>query len=243
MDWFYLLLMFLLPIAQMVYGQLRDRKPTPTDRALADSAVASLGLAPPVPLHIPPTPQRIAQLLRRYPGWWAIAGGWAIDLHLGRQTREHADIEVAVLRREQELLWEYLIGWRPQVADAQHPDGRRPWLAHERLELPLHELHCDPPPADVAAVELLLNEADGADWVYRRNTRVRLPLAEAVLHSADGIPYLAPQVVLLYKTKQPRPQDELDLAAALPMLDATQRAWLHDAVALVHPDSQWEMQL
>jgi len=29
--------------------------------------------------------------------WW-IAGGWAIDVYLGRQTREHADIDVSVLR-------------------------------------------------------------------------------------------------------------------------------------------------
>jgi Aminoglycoside-2''-adenylyltransferase len=31
--------------------------------------------------------------------WW-IAGGWAIDLFLGRQTREHEDLDVLILRRD-----------------------------------------------------------------------------------------------------------------------------------------------
>jgi hypothetical protein len=30
--------------------------------------------------------------------WW-IAGGWAIDLFLGRETRPHGDLDVGVLRR------------------------------------------------------------------------------------------------------------------------------------------------
>ena len=35
--------------------------------------------------------------------WW-IAGGWAIDVYLGRQTREHADIDVSVLRADHRKL-------------------------------------------------------------------------------------------------------------------------------------------
>lgn len=35
--------------------------------------------------------------------WW-IAGGWAIDLFLGRQTREHQDIDVLILRRDHQAV-------------------------------------------------------------------------------------------------------------------------------------------
>ncbi len=35
--------------------------------------------------------------------WW-IAGGWALDLHLNRITREHDDIDVVILRSEHLLL-------------------------------------------------------------------------------------------------------------------------------------------
>ena len=36
-----------------------------------------------------------------------IAGGWALDLALGRQTRAHEDVDVAVLRSEHEQLREF----------------------------------------------------------------------------------------------------------------------------------------
>ena len=35
--------------------------------------------------------------------YW-IAGGWAIDLHLGKQSRPHKDIEIAIDRADQNLL-------------------------------------------------------------------------------------------------------------------------------------------
>jgi len=35
--------------------------------------------------------QSVIDLLGDYKGQWAIAGGWAIDLFLGRSTRAHAE--------------------------------------------------------------------------------------------------------------------------------------------------------
>ena len=32
---------------------------------------------------------------------WFFAGGWAIDLFLGKETRKHSDIEIAILRNDQ----------------------------------------------------------------------------------------------------------------------------------------------
>ena len=42
--------------------------------------------------------------------WW-VAGGWAIDLTLGHQTRKHEDLDVLVLRRDQAWVREELLGW------------------------------------------------------------------------------------------------------------------------------------
>lgn len=238
-DVLWLLMLLIVPAVRAVYyfynrqspQDARPAPPLPLHSPLtAEAAVSAL------PAAAKPAPERIAALMRRYPGHWAIAGGWALDLHLKRPTREHGDIEIAVLRREQQLLREYLIGWRVEVVDS---GARRPWRPGEQLELPLHELYADPPAADVGWLEVLLSEADGEDWVYRRDARVRLPLAQAVLSSADGIPYLTPQIVLLYKAKQPRERDEADLAATLPALNDAQRSWLANAVALAHPDSPW----
>ena len=55
----------------------------------------------------------------------------------------------------------------------------------------------------------------------------------------DGVPYLAPEVVLLFKAKAAREKDELDLGRALPLLEPARRAWLADALRLVHPGHAW----
>ena len=47
--------------------------------------------------------------------WW-IAGGWALDLHLGRQTRPHADLDVGLLRADQQAVFEALADWELFVA-------------------------------------------------------------------------------------------------------------------------------
>ncbi|HES58708.1 MAG TPA: hypothetical protein ENO21_04695 [Firmicutes bacterium] len=187
--------------------------------------------------------RRAADVMKRYPGWWCVCGGWAVDLHLGRLTREHEDIEVAVLRREQYLLRGYLIGWQPQYVIPGQA-GRISWQGEE-LEPPVHELHTRPPQRDFTRLELLLNEDNGDEWLYRRDQRVRLPLARSVHTSPDGVRYLAPEIVLLYKSKpragedEPREIDELDFSTLLPVLDAAQRDWLRRGLELTAPGYPW----
>jgi hypothetical protein len=44
------------------------------------------------------SPEEITRLLGDVRAPWAVAAGWAIDLFLGGQRREHADLEIAVPR-------------------------------------------------------------------------------------------------------------------------------------------------
>ena len=37
-----------------------------------------------------------------------MAGGWALVIHVGHQTREHADIGIAIYRNDQQVLYHYL---------------------------------------------------------------------------------------------------------------------------------------
>src|SRR2546422_11418386 len=66
----------------------------------------------------------VARLIRGFPRPWYIAGGWAIVLFLGRETREHDDIDVAILRNDQAELRTHLAAWAfEKVVDGQ----RLPW--------------------------------------------------------------------------------------------------------------------
>lgn len=180
----------------------------------------------------------VAALFAKLPAPWWIAGGWALDLFLGRQTREHGDIDVLALRRDQLAVQAQLGGWDLHAADP--PGTLRPWLSHEWLEPPIHDIWCRPAAAAPWALQLMLAEADAERWIFRRDPSIGGPLAQLSCHTADGIPYLAPEVQLLYKANDaPRPKDEADLVAVLPHLDSERRAWLEAALRRYRPHHPW----
>ncbi len=113
-----------------------------------------------------------------------------------------------------------------------------PWPADVWIEPPTHELRICSPTDGITIVELLMNERDGSDWVYRRDVRVRSAIRDAVqIHR--GIPVLAPEIVLLYKSKAPRPIDQADFERVSPALNSAAATWLHDALVLASPGHPW----
>lgn len=82
--------------------------------------------------------KRINTILESYKGVWAIAGGWAIDLFLGFETRDHKDIEIAIPRNEQQLLRTYLLHWECSFVENKE---LKHWKNGVILELPIHEIH------------------------------------------------------------------------------------------------------
>jgi hypothetical protein len=163
------------------------------------------------------TPAEVAELLRGFRARWWITAGWAIELYVGRPVREHKDVDVLVLRSEQLAIQEHLGDRELRVA---HDGAFEPWRDGERLELPRHNVWAG------EGLQFLLGEDDAGDWWYRRDERIRLPVADLGLVSESGLPYVRPEVVLLFKSKAPKPHDEADLAAALPALDAEARGLL-----------------
>lgn len=113
------------------------------------------------------------------------------------------------------------------------------WPNNAWLEAPVHEVHARPDSGAGPPIEFLLNERDGADWVYRRDPAVRRPLARVLRDALSGVCVLAPEVVLLYKSKAPRATDELDFRAALPLLDTEARHWLAGALLRADPKHPW----
>ena len=57
--------------------------------------------------------------------------------------------------------------------------------------------------------------------------------------SADGIPYLKPEGVLLYKAKAQRPKDDADFRDALGLMTLEARHWLREALLRAHPNHPW----
>ena len=175
----------------------------------------------------------VCRLLAAYEAPWWIAGGWALDLYQGASSRSHQDIDIAVLRGDQARLRQFLSGWS---AHKMVHGQSQPWMETEQLTLPVHEVHAS---RGEAHLEFLLNEATQTHWLFRRNLSISLPLSVLSRRTPSGIPYLCPQVVLLYKAKNPRPKDQEDFQRTLPVLHAEDRLWLAQALEICHPGHDW----
>ena len=63
-----------------------------------EEALAAGAFEPDLSLWDPWRPEEVAALLVGVAVPWYVAAGWAIDLFLGEERREHEDLEIAVPR-------------------------------------------------------------------------------------------------------------------------------------------------
>jgi hypothetical protein len=181
-------------------------------------------------------PADIALLFKDLSAWWAVAGGWAIDCFIGSETRTHADLDIAVLRRDAQRIRQHLVGWDLHVVAS--PGRLEEWNGslHDKSD---NQLWCRPSPTEPWAFELLFNDSRGRDWLFRRNHSIRKPL-DAIAGRTQNIPYLIPEIVLLFKAKTASPTDETDLHSCLPLLSDGGRTWLREAIESTYgADHPW----
>ena len=178
--------------------------------------------------------QRVTALMADFEKPWFFAGGWAIDIFIGEETREHEDIEIAVFRKDQLRLKNYLKGWELKKVIK---GGFHSW-DHEFLDLPIHEIHAANP-VNGEKIEILLNETDEGEWKFRRDLRISYPHNSISAVSKKGIPYLNPDIVLLYKAKNTREKDHLDFHAVKEYLDDEKKTRLRNALETHEPDHEW----
>lgn len=191
----------------------------------------------------PRTPADVAQLFRDYPGTWWIAGGWALEAFTGVQ-RHHEDIDPAVLREELPLLRRHLAGrldaWSAFSGALRplRPDDRPDALPDDILPEGCGQLWTRAGAAQPWEYDILLSPGTAAEWVYKRDAALRMPLADA-LWEREGVRYLQPEIQLLYKAKGQRAKDDADFGATLPFLDDSRRTWLRDALIRTLPGHDW----
>jgi hypothetical protein len=188
----------------------------------------------------PWTPDDVARVLAGVDAPWYVAAGWAMSLFLGEMHRAHEDIEIAVpasrfgevvdalsdydLFVPGQLDGEDLV-WPVGSDDAGMPDSHQTWVREPATGHWKLDVFREP-------------SLDGA-WVCRRDESIRLPYERVVTRTDDGIPYVRPEIALLFKAKHVRPKDDADFAVIEPRLDDRSRMWLADTIERVHPGHDW----
>jgi GrpB-like predicted nucleotidyltransferase (UPF0157 family) len=187
--------------------------------------------------------ETVANELSDFRQGWHISAGWALDLFLGRVTRVHHDVDVLISRVDQLPLQAYLTArdWKLMTPW----QGRlEPWPTQMYLERPRHQIHAF---RDGQFIDFHLGEIEPAMWRYRRAENISRSIERISLHSKTGIPFLAPEVVLLFKSKntsgRERPKDQADFERIYPHLEPERRAWLIWALLETAPLHSWTQQL
>ena len=168
--------------------------------------------------------QETAELLSSLSVAWWIAGGQAIDLFVGRETRLHGDTDVLIRPDDQLVVQRHLAGW--DLHKTKQP-GLAPWPDGEFLGPPVNDVWCRRTSGSPWQLQFMLLDTDGEDWVFRRDRAIRGPMDGLGRRTPEGVPYLAPEIQLLYKARsEVLEKDAADFANAVPLLDASARDWL-----------------
>jgi len=182
----------------------------------------------------PLSPTEAGTLFRSFPGVWCIAGVRAIDLFAGGQSRPHVDVDVQIDRNALPLLHRHLPGWLLYAADGDVT------LWKEGTSFPdnVHDIWCRRP-GHRWEFQLMVVEFNDREWMFRRDDRIRGP-RDSMIEWADGLPILAPEIQILYKSKLPnRPKDKRDFRHVLPHLTTGKRQWLAACLILLYGEHPW----
>ncbi|MFJ4848339.1 MULTISPECIES: nucleotidyltransferase domain-containing protein [unclassified Streptomyces] len=180
-------------------------------------------------------PERVAERLDGIGLPWCVAAGWALDLFRGKQSRPHGDLEISVpaagfpeIRRRFPEFTFHAVG------------SGRVWSGAGAEELAAtHQTWLRDPVSGQFLFDVFREPHEGMTWIFRRDERLRLPYDMLIERTADGVPFLVPELVLLFKARTPRPKDQADFDGVLPLLGRARRDVLSGWLDLVHPGHPW----
>jgi hypothetical protein len=142
----------------------------------------------------------VARVMRGYRHPWFVSGGWAIDLFVGRVTREHTDIEVGAFFPHQDALRRHLRDWElARIRD----DAWEPWADGDTIELPEFQIQARSSRRSPHVFDLFLNPLDGGEGLSRRHRDLRRAAKDIAARTVGcggvphDVPYLVPEVQLL----------------------------------------------
>ncbi len=204
-------------------------------------------------------------LLQGQDFFYAICGGFALDLFLGYESRVHGDIDVLAFWEDRETIITYMQskgffvyemlggGKVHRITDVRTQEKLRKNIFCCTEDCELVRLY-DTEEQDVFwfefqhiglstlnYIEFLFNEKTEDEFVYVRDNRVKRELGKAILVK-DGVTYLAPELCLLFKsTDIEREGYQQDFELAVDKLSQEQRTWFENAMEMLYPEGhKWK---
>jgi hypothetical protein len=182
------------------------------------------------------SPNELALRLREATLPWYVAGGWALDVWHGTQTREHEDLEFVVMRNDADYFRSILRG----IDFFAVKNGTIEYLPPTaRLPSDVWQLWGGDMRQGCWRVDMMIEPGTRDLWIYKRDQTIRMARSEAVRVSTTGIPYLAPINVMLFKAKHCRKKDHRDFEFSRQYLSFEEKEQLIFWLSKLHPGHEW----
>lgn len=196
---------------------------------------------------------------------WAVCGGFALDLFLEKDIRAHSDIDICVFESDRENVLDYMLknNWlvyefrgqgkvRPLNASLSSETGRNLMCTNGECDI-VKFYPCEDKGLlwyeffhtgikELNYLEFLFNTADEDYFVFDKNQGIKRELSKAVLFN-NGIPYLAPEIVLLYKSSRSENAEyHYDFEQTYPYMNDEQKMWFSKGLDALYPNGHiWKV--
>ncbi len=196
---------------------------------------------------------------------WFVSGGWAIDIHVNRITRKRCDLDISVPFSDRLKCIEFFLtkGWR---IEGKLGGGFRTLRKVSDYNDAIHYFWSFPEGVDFISeyvdddgnrriaynrdsqkeldyIEVFFDIIEDNRFFFRRDPRVKRHMDKAILER-DCVQYLAPEMVLLFKSNKLSEKNLLDFEAVVDSLRKDELVWLIETLSLVYGSSHtWLKQL
>jgi hypothetical protein len=129
---------------------------------------------------------------------WTLCGGYSIDLLLGRETRQHGDIDIGVFRSQLVTCLD-AIG-RDRVFLCQ-PGNRRVAWDGGSIDPAVHDLWISDRAGGYWCMQIMVFDDEGEEVFYRRDRRLHWQKSNHSI-TVGSLRILNPMITLLYKANK-----------------------------------------
>lgn len=182
---------------------------------------------------------------------WSLSGGWAIDWHLGRVTRERCDLDISVPYADRLACLSFFLGQRWQI-EGKLGGGFKTIRTLSDYQDDIHYFWGFPKGVDFIGeyideggnrridyrrdtqteldyIEVFFDRLQGGAFIYRRDPRITRQIGLAIV-KREGVRYLSPEVVLLFKSNEITRKNAQDFDVVVDSLDLNAKNWLAEAL-------------
>lgn len=202
--------------------------------------------------------------MKNVPVPWAVCGGYALDLFLDRTFRVHGDIDLCVFETDRDAIVNFMLwnDWhvyefrgqgkvRPLYTNSVRGNGRNLMCVKDDCELVkfypceeeglLYHQFFHTGIRQFNYIEFLFNEANETHFVFDKVNGIERELS-ASIRFRHGIPYLSPEIVLLYKASQAdKPEYQYDFDQTYPAMNNESREWFSHNLGKLYPEGhRWQ---